>query len=257
MSWRAGRDSAVSGTSVRDATVDFRLDPRRDGTFAIRTASARDEPLPLWLAGRIAVEREPGIRVLTVDGGVPDIDGPAMARVARDHVRDVVTGVDTDLTIVSPRTSALAADLVGRPQREHRPDRGRHHDGRRRIQDVPRHRAQPGPLRRHGRPSRAGGRHPRGSAPAHRRPGHRQRGVGGRGVRRLRGIARRRRATLAERRSGAPPGEGGRCAAGAAVVERLRPRRAPRRGLRVGLDGLPDAGGAGTATRSSSGSTAT
>lgn len=118
VSWRAGRDSAVTGTSVRDATVDFRLDPRRDGTFAVRTASVRDEPLPLWLAGRIAVEREPGIRVLTVDGGVPDIDGPAMARVARDHVRDVVTGVDTDLTIVSPRTSALAADLVGRPQRE-------------------------------------------------------------------------------------------------------------------------------------------
>jgi hypothetical protein len=118
VSWRAGRDSAITGTSVRDATVDFRLDPRRDGTFAIRAVSARDEPLPLWLAGRIALERQPGIRVLTVDGGVPEIDGPAMARVARDHVRDVVPGVDTDLTIVSPRTSALAADLVGRPQRE-------------------------------------------------------------------------------------------------------------------------------------------
>ncbi len=118
VSWRAGRDSAVTGTSVRDATVDFRLDPRRDGTFAIRTASAGDEPLPLWLSGRIAVDRESGIRVITVDGGVPDIDGPAMARIARDHVRDVVPGVDTDLTIVSPRTSALAADLVGRPQRE-------------------------------------------------------------------------------------------------------------------------------------------
>lgn len=48
---------------------------------------------------------------------MPDIDGPAMARVARDRVRDVVPGVDSDLTIVSPRTRALTADLVGRPQR--------------------------------------------------------------------------------------------------------------------------------------------
>ena len=118
VSWRAGPDSAVTGTSVRDATVEFRLDPRRDGTFAVRSASVHEEPLPLWLAGRIAVERDPGIRVITVDGGVPDIDGPAMARVARDHVRDTVPGVDSDLTIVSPRTRALTADLVGRPQRE-------------------------------------------------------------------------------------------------------------------------------------------
>ena len=116
VSWRAGRDSAVTGTSVRDATVQFRMDPRPDGTFGIRSASTQDEPLPLWLAGRIAVEREPGIRVISVDGGVPDIDGPTMARVARDHVRDVVPGVDSDLTIISPRTRALTADLVGRSE---------------------------------------------------------------------------------------------------------------------------------------------
>ena len=60
VSWRAGRDSAVGGTSVRDATVRFQLDPRRDGTLAVRSASAQDEPVPLWLAGRIAVERETG-----------------------------------------------------------------------------------------------------------------------------------------------------------------------------------------------------
>ncbi len=118
VSWRAGEDSAVTGTSVRDATVDFRLDPRRDGTFAIRSVSAHEEPVPLWLAGRIAVERSPGVRVITVDGGVPDVDGPAMARVARERVGEVVPGVDDDLTIVSPRTRALTASLVGRPQRE-------------------------------------------------------------------------------------------------------------------------------------------
>ena len=62
MSWRAGRDSAVTGTSVRDATVEFRLDPRRDGTLAVRSASAPDDPLPVWLAGRVDVERAPGAR---------------------------------------------------------------------------------------------------------------------------------------------------------------------------------------------------
>ena len=118
VSWRAGRESAVTGTSVRDATVEFRLDPQRDGTFGVRAASAQEERLPLWLAGRIAVERETGIRVIAVDGGVPKLDDVAMARVARDHVRDVVPGVDSDLTIVSPRTRSLTADLVGRPQRE-------------------------------------------------------------------------------------------------------------------------------------------
>jgi hypothetical protein len=118
VSWRTGRDSAVTGTSVRDATVEFRLDPRPDGTFDVRSASAHDEPLPLWLAGRVAVERARGVRVITVDGGVPEIDSLAMARLARDQVREVVPGVDDDLTIVSPRTRSLAAGLTGRSPRE-------------------------------------------------------------------------------------------------------------------------------------------
>lgn len=118
VSWRAGQNSAVTGTSVRDATVDFRLDPRHDGTFAIRSASAGDQPLPLWLAGRIAVEQSAGTRVITVDGGVPDIDAATMARVARERVREVMPGVHADLTIVSPHTEALTADLVGEKQRD-------------------------------------------------------------------------------------------------------------------------------------------
>lgn len=118
VSWRVGRDSAVTGTSVRDATVDFRLDPRPDGTLAIRSASAHEEPVPLWLAGAVEVERAPGVRVITVDGGVPDIDGPGMAEVARDHVREVEPDVDDNLTIISPRTRALTADLVGRTQKD-------------------------------------------------------------------------------------------------------------------------------------------
>ena len=118
VSWRAGRDSAIAGSAVRDATVEFRLDPRRDGTFAVRSASAHEEPVPLWLAGRIDVERAAGVQVVTVDGGVPDLDDLTVARVARDRVRDVVPGVDDDLTILSPRTRAITAALIGRPQKE-------------------------------------------------------------------------------------------------------------------------------------------
>jgi hypothetical protein len=121
VSWRVGPDSAISGTSVRDATVDLRLDPRPDGTLAIRAAEARDAPLPLWLAGKIEVESRPNVRVVTVDGGVPDLDVPAMARTARQAVLRVLRGTKGDLILVSPRTRRLAAGLVGRPQREIEP----------------------------------------------------------------------------------------------------------------------------------------
>ncbi len=118
VSWRVGPDSIITGTSVRDATVDLRLDPQRDGTFAVRSASARDAPLPLWLAGRIAVREGANVRIVTVDGGVPDLDVPKLARNARAQVREVVPGTKGDLIVISPRTRSLAAGLVGRPQRE-------------------------------------------------------------------------------------------------------------------------------------------
>jgi hypothetical protein len=118
VSWRAGRDSVVSGTTVHDAKVEFRIDPRRDGSLAIRSASTSDTSLPLWLAGRIAVERGSGFRVIGVDGGVPDLDVAAKAKVARERVREVVPDVRGDLTLVSPRTRALTADLVGSSQRQ-------------------------------------------------------------------------------------------------------------------------------------------
>lgn len=118
VSWRAGPDSAVAGTTVRDVTVGFRLDPQPDGTFSVRSASARGAPLPLWLAGDVGVQGTSGVRVVTIDGGVPDLDVPELGRVAREQVRQVVDGVDGDVVIVSPRTRGIAAGLVGRPQRE-------------------------------------------------------------------------------------------------------------------------------------------
>lgn len=118
VSWRAGQDSAVSGTTVRDAKVEFRVDPRRDGTLAIRSASTSDTSLPLWLAGRIRIDRGSGFQVIGVDGGVPDLDVAAKARVASERVRKVVPDVRGVLTLISPRTRALTADLVGRSERQ-------------------------------------------------------------------------------------------------------------------------------------------
>lgn len=118
VSWRTGPDSVVTGTDVREATVAFRMDPQVDGTFAIRSAHALEDPVPLWLAGRIGVERSGDVRVVTVDGGVPDVDVAAVARTARRQVEDVVAGVDGALTLVSPRARAATADLLGSPQRE-------------------------------------------------------------------------------------------------------------------------------------------
>jgi hypothetical protein len=118
VSWRVGSDSPISGTSIRDASVDLRLDPQRDGTLAIRSAEARDAALPLWLAGKIDVERRPNVRIVTIDGGVPDLDEVKMAAIAHEGVRRVMPRTKGDLTVVSPRTRGLAAGLVGRKPSE-------------------------------------------------------------------------------------------------------------------------------------------
>jgi hypothetical protein len=110
----------ITGTSVRDATVRFRVDPRRDGTFAIRSATS-EAPLPLWLAGRVEVQKKPGVRVIAVDGGAPGLDVMSMARTAARTVRSVMPAVRGDLTVVSPATRALTASLVGRSQKDVEP----------------------------------------------------------------------------------------------------------------------------------------
>lgn len=118
VSWEVGPDSVISGTTVRDATVNVRLDPAADGTFAIRSAAgAAEDPVPVWLAGCIRVERADGVEIVTVDGGTAELDVGAVAQIARDDVRDVVPGVDDGLTIISPATGSITADLVGRSRR--------------------------------------------------------------------------------------------------------------------------------------------
>lgn len=114
VSWRAGETSPVAGTDVRSTRVGLRLDPREDGTFAVRDATTVGDRLPIWLAGDVRV-RSAGdaVRVVSIDGGVPGLDAVAAARAADRSVRATVPGADGRLTVIAPSSSATTAALVG------------------------------------------------------------------------------------------------------------------------------------------------
>jgi hypothetical protein len=125
VSWRAGRDSPVAGTTVRSSRVGLRLDPQPDGTFAVRGATTVGERLPLWLAGDVRVQSAPGdVRVVSIDGGVPGLDALAAARTADRQVRRTVADAQGRLTVVAPRSRATTAALVGRSQQDVAPIAG-------------------------------------------------------------------------------------------------------------------------------------
>lgn len=119
VSWRAGDASPVAGTSVRSTQVGLRLDPRDDGTFAVRGAAAVGDRLPLWLAGDVRVQSAgDAVRVVSIDGGVPDLDALAAARTADRTVRATVPEADGRLTVIAPRSRATTAALVGQSQED-------------------------------------------------------------------------------------------------------------------------------------------
>lgn len=126
VSWRAGAGSPVAGTSVRSSRVGLRLDPQRDGTFAVRSAgNVGADRLPLWLAGDVRVSRGPDdVRVVSIDGGVPGLDALAAATRADRAVRATVADASGRLTVVAPRTRASAAALVGQTQEQVAPIAG-------------------------------------------------------------------------------------------------------------------------------------
>jgi hypothetical protein len=120
VSWRAGADSPVAGTTVRSSRVGLRLDPRPDGRFAVRAAEpVGEERVPLWLAGRVRVQSAgDDVRVVSIDGGVPGLDALAAARTADQRVRATVPDAEGRLTVIAPSSRATTAALVGRPQRD-------------------------------------------------------------------------------------------------------------------------------------------
>lgn len=113
VSWRPGDESGLQDTSKHAATVAVRVLPRRDGTFAIQGAHGIDDALPLWLAGKVEVTHRPGIVVVRVDGGAPEISAESMTTTARAAVRRVVPGTEGEVAVVLPHSQAEMAELVG------------------------------------------------------------------------------------------------------------------------------------------------
>ena len=115
VSWRAGAQIGLSGTTVHTPSVAFRVAPQADGRFSLVTARPREGALPIWLAGRVAVERTAGSVVIRVDGGDPELPVESMAMTARTAVGRVVPGTKGEVTVVSPHTQQQMAQLVGQP----------------------------------------------------------------------------------------------------------------------------------------------
>ncbi|MCW2798622.1 MAG: hypothetical protein JWQ70_94 [Aeromicrobium sp.] len=113
VTWQPSRVSGLVNASRHSASVRFRMAPQKGGTFAVVSAGAATDPVPIWLAGKVTVERQSGVEVVRLDGGDPAQPVEAMATTARDGVREVVPHTSGTLTIVSPHSQAQMAQLVG------------------------------------------------------------------------------------------------------------------------------------------------
>jgi hypothetical protein len=114
-----GSTSARVKVSWRDgsSTVRFRLAPSADGYDVVTVSKYGDNPLPVWLAGRVDVERASGATVITLDGGDDDIDAVALARHAASTVHRLVPAARGRLTLVLPHMPTTTAAVLGRPTR--------------------------------------------------------------------------------------------------------------------------------------------
>jgi hypothetical protein len=106
VSWRGG-----------SSTVRFHLVPASDGFDLASVSKHGRDPVPVWLAGRVDVERGPGATVIAIDGGDDDIDAVALARQAARAVHELVPATQGRLTVVVPATPAMTAAVLGRPMR--------------------------------------------------------------------------------------------------------------------------------------------
>ncbi|MDX6232391.1 MAG: hypothetical protein QOH68_1375 [Nocardioidaceae bacterium] len=114
VSWRAGDEIGLDGT-MRTSSVAFRVAPQAGDRLAIVAASPREGALPIWLAGKLAVERTSGSVVIRVDGGDAALPVESMATAARAAVARVVPHTKGEVAVVSPHTQSQMARLVGQP----------------------------------------------------------------------------------------------------------------------------------------------
>lgn len=113
VTWQPGRASGLADSSRHSSSVRFRMAPQKGGTFAVVGVSTVAKALPIWLAGKVTVQRQSGVVVVRLDGGAAEQPVEAMATAARDGVIEVVPHTAGTLTVVSPRSQAQMAELVG------------------------------------------------------------------------------------------------------------------------------------------------
>lgn len=106
VSWRGG-----------SSTVRFRLAPASDGFDVISASAFGKDPLPVWLAGPIDVDRTPVATVIRIDGGDDDVDAPGLAQSAARTVHRLVPDAQGRLTVVVPATPTTTAAVLGRSRR--------------------------------------------------------------------------------------------------------------------------------------------
>lgn len=113
VTWRPGSTSGLAGESRHTSSVRFRMAPQKNGTFAIVSASTTTDAMPIWLAGKLTIQRRPGVEVIRLDGGDARQPVEAMATTARDGVREVLPHASGRLTVISTHSQAQMAQLVG------------------------------------------------------------------------------------------------------------------------------------------------
>ena len=106
--------STSARVDVGAVPVRFRLVPRRKAFDVVAASAIGRRRLPLWLAGRIRVDRNGPVTATSVDGGIPGFDASASARRAVVSVRSIVPGAGDLLTVIAPRKASTTAAILGR-----------------------------------------------------------------------------------------------------------------------------------------------
>jgi hypothetical protein len=99
------------------STVRFRLAPSADGFDVLAASNYGKDALPVWLAGRVGVERTDDATIIMIDGGDDDIDVVALARDSARTVHRLVPDAGGRLTVVLPASPETAAAVLGRRAR--------------------------------------------------------------------------------------------------------------------------------------------
>jgi hypothetical protein len=111
VAWTPGPRSGLPSRETWSTQVALTVRPVGDDV-ALEGAQQDRGPLPLWLAGDLALDRSGGVTTVTVDRGAPRLDVARWSRRAARAVADLATARQ-QLVVVVPPDAATAAALVG------------------------------------------------------------------------------------------------------------------------------------------------